>query len=98
MALSWQRVSTAVGEQEMGRAGGALLHSLLQVDQLRLAAVQGMESKRNKQSEMTALISSRKLKEIQSVNQPLMKMRSNSHQSGGCRIQQFSFQLSSNGK
>lgn len=82
----------------MGKAGGALLNSLLLVDQRWLAAKQGMESKRNKQSEMTSLSSSCKLKEIQSVNQPLMKLRDNAHQSGDCRIQQFSFQLSSNGK
>lgn len=41
--------------------------------------------------EMTSLISSHKLEEIQGVNQPLMKITSDSHQFGGCRVQQFSF-------
>lgn len=40
---------------------------------------------------MTSLISSHKLEEVQGVNQPLMKITSDSHQFGGCRIQQFSF-------
>lgn len=81
--------------------GGAMPNPLLLADQHQLAATQargGMESKINKGSEMASLISLCKLKGIQSVNKPPMKTSSDSHQSGGCWIQQFSFQLCSNGK
>lgn len=74
---------------------------LLLVDHHQLAATQareGMESTINKRGEMASLISLCKLKGIQSVNKPPMRTRSDSRQSGGCWIQQFSFQLCSNGK
>lgn len=86
---------------ETTRAGvhrGAVLNALLLVDQHWLVAVQLVEGRRVKLSEMASLISLLKLKEIQSVNKLLLKMRSDSQQSGGCWIQQFSFQLRSKGE
>lgn len=57
-----------------------------------------VEGRRVKLCEMASLISLLKLKEILSVNKLPLKMRSDSLQSGGCWIQQFSFQLRSKGE
>lgn len=78
---------------------GAVPNPLLLVDPPACShADERNDSKINKWSEMASLISLCKLKGIQSVNKPPMRTRSDSHQSGGCWIQQFSFQLCSNGK